>query len=795
MKKVILAVLLAVLFKPVFAIDPFIITDIRVEGLERLDTGTVFNYLPLKVGDEVNDEEISLSIKELFRTGFFRDIAMQQEGTTLVVKVTERPSIARITIQGNRKLKTEALELGLEQAGMVQGRIFNTAQMERVEKEIKNTYLTLGRYSATVDYSVEELDDNRVNVTIDINEGRVARIKKINIIGAKAIRVKDLKDEMLLKEKRGWRLFSRQDQYSKQKLEADLESIRSYYLNRGYHEFELVSSSVDISSNKQTIFISIAVDEGERFTFGETSIEGVDEEQEAALQALVKIQPGKTFSRKVVNQTRSAIIDWFAGDGYAFVEVEPTFETDQDTKAVNTVFSVVINQRVYVRRIEISGNLFTRDEVIRRELRQFEGALYSAVSVRRSRNRLRRMGIFDSVQIETPAVPGTSDQVDLKVIVSELDTGSLLLSAGYSDEDGALLGLEFEQRNLLGTGKDLSLEFKDSEAVDTAIIRYNNPYHTKDGVSRGFHLTTQEIDAAETDSAEYLQNTDSAGVNYKIPISETNSVNVGASYEKIELKATTGTPEKFREEIKDAPESDSLVLNAGLSRDTRDDFFFPTRGSTASVSMDLSVPGSEVEYYKIYLSGSYYHPLSESITIKGRMSLGYGDGFGDTDRYGLPFYKHFFAGGARSVRGYDARSLGPRVTTTTTNTMNTEDMADDTTVTRTRPEGGDVRILTHVEVLFPAFGSANTKDKRLGLFVDGGQVFGKQDDEQKDAAHKKKYGDYGSIDLGQMRYSAGVFFQWFSALGPISISYAHPLNDESEDDLEELQLSIGTVFR
>ena len=794
MKKVILAVLLAVLFKPVFAIDPFIITDIRVEGLERLDTGTVFNYLPLKVGDEVNDEEISLSIKELFRTGFFRDIAMQQEGTTLVVKVTERPSIARITIQGNRKLKTEALELGLEQAGMVQGRIFNTAQMERVEKEIKNTYLTLGRYSATVDYSVEELDDNRVNVTIDINEGRVARIKKINIIGAKAIRVKDLKDEMLLKEKRGWRLFSRQDQYSKQKLEADLESIRSYYLNRGYHEFELVSSSVDISSNKQTIFISIAVDEGERFTFGETSIEGVDEEQEAALQALVKIQPGKTFSRKVVNQTRSAIIDWFAGDGYAFVEVEPTFETDQDTKAVNTVFSVMINQRVYVRRIEISGNLFTRDEVIRRELRQFEGALYSAVSVRRSRSRLRRMGIFDSVQIETPAVPGTSDQVDLKVIVSELDTGSLLLSAGYSDEDGALLGLEFEQRNLLGTGKDLSLEFKDSEAVDTAIIRYNNPYHTKDGVSRGFHLTTQEIDAAETDSAEYLQNTDSAGVNYKIPISETNSVNVGASYEKIELKATTGTPEKFREEIKDAPESDSLVLNAGLSRDTRDDFFFPTRGSTASVSMDLSVPGSEVEYYKIYLSGSYYHPLSESITIKGRMSLGYGDGFGDTDRYGLPFFKHFFAGGARSVRGYDARSLGPRIATTATPAA-TEANPNPTPITRTRPEGGDVRILTHVEVLFPAFGSANTKDKRLGLFVDGGQVFGKQNDEQKDADHKKKYGDYGSIDLGQMRYSAGVFFQWFSALGPISISYAHPLNDESEDDLEELQLSIGTVFR
>ncbi|MCY3769786.1 MAG: outer membrane protein assembly factor BamA [Gammaproteobacteria bacterium] len=785
MKKAILAVFLMALFKPVFAIDPFIIADIRVEGLERLDTGTVFNYLPLKVGDEANDEEISLSIKELFRTGFFRDISLQQEGTTLVVQVTERPSIASITIQGNRKLKTEVLETGLEQAGIVQGRIFNVAQMKQVEKEIKDTYLSLGRYSATVDYSVDELDDNRVNLTIDINEGRVARIKKINIIGTKAVRVKDLKDEMLLKEKRGWRVFSRQDQYSKQKLEADLESIRSYYQNRGYHEFELVSSSVDISQNKQSIFISITVDEGERFTFGEVSIEGVDEEQEAALRPRIKIKPGKSFSRKVVNQTRAAITDWFSGDGYAFVEVEPTFETDQDTKVVHTVFSVVINQRVYVRRIDITGNLYTRDEVIRRELRQFEGAWYSAAAVRRSRDRLRRMGIFSSVEIETPAVPGTSDQVDLKVVVSELDTGSLLLSAGYSDEDGALLGVEFEQRNLLGTGKDLSLEFKDSDAVDTAVIRYNNPYHTIDGVSRGFHLTTREIDASETDSAEYLQNTDSVGVNYKVPIAETNSVNFGASYEKIELKATTGTPDDYVKEINEQAESDSVVLSAGLSRDTRDDFFFPTRGATASASMDLSVPGSELEYYKIYLSGSYYHPLSESITLKGNLSLGYGDGFGDSDKFGLPFHKHFFAGGARSVRGYDARSLGPTVETTVNRTTGTN--ASNVACTQTdpcssviaRPSGGDARILTHVEVLFPAFGSANTKDKRLGLFVDGGQVY--EHDE--------------TIDLGDMRYSTGLFFHWFSALGPLSISYAHPLNDKSGDDLEELQLSIGTVFR
>ena len=759
-KNFLLLVLFLVLCQPVHAIEPFTITDIRVEGLERLDAGTVYNYLPLKVGDEVDDEEARISLKELFRTGFFKDVSFSRDGTTLVVTVVERPSIASITLRGNQNLKDEEIQQGLDQAGLVQGRILNNADLDRFEQELKATYLSLGRYSATVESEVEQLERNRVAITININEGRVARIKKINIIGAEQLSVDDLKDEMELKEKRGWRPFSRRDQYSKQELEADLESIRSLYQNQGYHEFEIVSSNVEISQNKQNIFISIVVDEGDLYTFGDFSLEGVEGIE--SLRRLVSIETGEPFSLKTVNESASAVSDRFADDGYAFVEVRPVFETLEETKVVNTVFTVVPNQRVYVRRIDISGNLYTRDEVIRRELRQFEGSWYSASAVRRSKDRLNRLGFFESVQIETPKVPGTKDQVDMKVVVKERDTGSILLSAGYSDEDGALIGIEFEQRNLLGTGKDLAISYNDSDAANTAEVSYTNPYHTENGVSRGFNFLSREVDSAQVNTAEYILNTLSLGVLYKIPIAETNTINLGLAAENIELEETPETPPEFQETIRNQPDSDNFVFTTGISRDSRDEFFFPTRGSTASATLELAVPGSDFEYYKINLQTTYYHPLSDFLTLKGGIGIGYGDGYGDTEVIGLPFFKNYFAGGPRTVRGYDSRSLGPRDSGPTP-----------------EPTGGDRRLLLNAEVLFPAFGTQGSTDKRVGVFLDGGQVWGQTED----------------VDLGDVRYSTGLFFKWFSPIGPFSISYAFPLNDEDGDDTEELQLSIGTVFQ
>lgn len=771
MKKITLLVLFLVWSQFAFAITPFTITDIRVEGLEKLEAGTVFNYLPLKVGDEVNDEETRLSIKELFKTGFFKEVSLGQDGTVLVVTVVERPSIASITFEGNNKLTDEVLQQGMEQVGMTVGRIFNSANLERVEQDIKNSYLSMGRYSATVAATIKEIEQNRVEITLNINEGRVARIKKINIIGAETVSVRRIRDEMQLKEKRGFRIFSRQDQYSKQQLEADIESIRSYYLNRGYREFEIVSSNVEISPNKQNIFIGIVINEGAVYTFGKTIIEGVEAEEAEQLQALIDIEPGQSFSRQAINQTRLALTDHFVDAGFAFAEVRSAFDTDETEKVVNTIFSIIPKHRVYVRRIDISGNVFTRDEVIRRELRQFEGSWYSASAIRRSKDRLNRLGLFASVQIETPPVVGTTDQVDMKVIVSERDTGSILVSAGYSDEDGVLLGIEFNQRNLLGTGRNLSVKLNDSDAVNTATIAYTNPYHTQDGISRGFTLSTRKVDSTEVNTAAYILDSGAVGVLYKIPIAETNTVNLGVSFEKLELEATSGTPGSFQTLINQYPTADNLVITTGLSKDTRDEFFFPTRGTTRSLSLETSLPGSDLEYYKLDLQGAYYLPVGKRLTIKGSFGLGYGDSYGNLNS--LPFFKNYFVGGTRSVRGYEARSLGPRESSTTNVDCNVKPQP-----ATCEPVGGSTRVLASVEALFPAFG-ADSNDKRLGLFVDSGMV----------------YDNTSGTDLGGLRYSAGAFFNWFSAIGPFSISYGIPLNDEAGDDTEDLQISIGTVFR
>ncbi|MGI9316395.1 MAG: outer membrane protein assembly factor BamA [bacterium] len=760
MKKSVFALLALLVSFPAFAVTPFEISDIRVEGLERLDAGTIFNYLPLKVGDEMNDEEAKLAIKALFDTGFFRNVQLGQDGTVLVVTVSERPSIASVTVTGNKEIETESLEQGLRQSELIEGRIFNRASLEVVEREIQQAYLSMGRYSTRVEASVEELERNRVAVEIKIDEGRVAKIKKINIIGAEQVSVKDLKDELNLIERKGWRLFTKRNQYSRQKLEADVEQIRSYYLDRGFHDFEVVSTNVDISPNKQNIFISIALEEGERYAFGDTKIEVAEEIE--GLEELVTIESGEPFSRKKVNETRAAIADKYSDEGYAFVEVRPAFETDRENLLVSTVFTIDPKQRVYVRKIEISGNTYTRDEVIRREMRQFEGSWYSAASVRRSRTRLNRLGFFETVTIETPSVPGTSDQVDLRVVVVERDTGSIQLSAGYSDSDGALIGANYQQRNVLGTGREISIDINTSDAAEEISFNYVNPYYTADGISRGINLSQRKVDSSEVDTAEYILDTTSAGLKYKIPIAETNSLNLGIAYERLELEATDETPPEFLPIIEENPDSDDFVLTLGVSKDTRNDFFFPTSGGVVSLGTEVTVPGSDFEYYKINLQGAYYVPLGSLLTFKAGAGLGYGDGYGDDSEAGLPFFKNYFAGGSKSVRGYNGRSLGPKDSGATP-----------------EPTGGDRRVLVNTEFLLPAYGEGASKDKRLGVFVDGGQVWGTGED----------------VELDDMRYSAGVVFNWFSPVGPFALSYGEPLNEEEGDDIENFQISFGTVFR
>lgn len=856
MKKLILAplaLLLLLWFKAAVAIEPFVITDIRVEGLERLEAGTVFNYLPLKVGDELNDEEARLSIKELFGTGFFKSVELEQDGTVLVVVVVERPSISELTISGNRALDTDALNEGLEQAGLVQGRIFNSASLDRVEQEIKNTYLSLGRYSATVDSEVEALERNRVAIKLKINEGRIATIKNINILGAKTVPVRTLKDEMSLSDKRGWNLFTRRDQYSKQKLEADIESIRSYYLDRGYHDFEIVSRSVEISPNKQNIFISISIDEGAQYVFGDTVFEiatpsevaegalsdevdtateadtaaaagtatataadtttadeteaadgaiptedesvrdftttPIPADEVAALKRLVTIEPGTPFSRKAVTASRNAIAAKYSDEGYAFVNVRPIYETDRDAGVVKTVFAIEPKQRVYVRKVEITGNLYTRDQVIRRELRQFEGAWYSAEAVKLSKDRLQRTGYFSSVSIETPPVPGTTDQVDMKVVVNETNTGSVSFSVGYSEEDGAAFGVGFKQRNLFGTGRELEVDVGTNDSTESLTLKFVNPFHTPDGVSRALHLSSRRTDTDKVNTAKYKVDTTRGGVDYNIPIAENNSLDLGISVEDLQLHSAT--PPQLQAVIADKPDGINLVAKVGVSRDTLDSFFFPTRGNRRSLSLEFSAPGSEYEYYKVSFDNTYFIPLGERYTFKGSLNIGFGGGYGDfsksyltsrtvtvagvsrreefQDR--LPFFKHYFAGGSNSVRGFDGRSLGP---------LENVGGGD--------PLGGDQRLLVNAELLFPPFGGSEAgHDKRFGVFIDGGMVFGEGytiDGEEFPT----------SIDPGELRYSAGLTFNWISPIGPFAMSYAQPLNEEDGDDTESFQITVGSVF-
>ena len=872
-----LAALLLLTTMPARAIEPFIITDIRVEGAERLEAGTVFNYLPLKVGDELTDEEARLSIKELFATGFFRDVELEQDGTTLVVKVVERPSISEIKITGNKALDDAAIKQGLEQAGLVEGRILSAASLDRVSQEIENTYLSLGRYSAYVETEVEELERNRVKITLKISEGRVATIKRIAIIGAEPARLKILREQMSLSDKRGWRPFTRRNQYSKQKLEADLEAIRSYYLDRGFYKFELVTNTVEISANKQDIFLFITVDEGGRYVFGKSAFELVGAREEEievdldSLDSLLTVVPGDSFSRKTVQADRAAIAARFADAGYAFVEVRPVYEPDDDAGIVTAVFAIEPKQRVYVRKIEITGNVFTRDQVVRRELRQFEGAWYSAAAVRRSRDRLRRLGYFSNVAIETPPVVGATDQVDMQVVVSESSTGSIAFSLGYSDTDGALYGLDYAQRNLLGTGRELQLDFESSQTTDSLELLYTNPYHTEDGVSRSIVLSQRRVDTDEADSAEYIVNAESGGLRYKIPIAENNSLNLGFNLEDFSLDNTSNTPREFNSVIEHTDSGINLLGSIGVSQDTRNDFFFPTRGSSRSLLVDFSVPGSEFEYYKISANFTNYLPVSDFITIKTSLGLGYGDSYGGKDeftinkevegeltqsviykagddgvvadrsdcvdpddckvvgdeimdadgnltyetvpaqviasetfRFGLPFYRRYHAGGSSSVRGHDGRSLGPL----SSGLVGTADcyvtkLRDETDKLERRGRpfctapiadanretvGGDKRVLVNFEILFPPFGSEAGNDKRMGLFVDGGMVFGDGFDYDGNRID-------GDIDLSEMRYSVGFLFDWLSPIGPFSMSYAKTLNEESGDDTQSFQITVGSVFR
>lgn len=742
-----------------YAIEPFEVKDIKVEGLQRVPAGTVYNDLPIKIGDEVNDEVARDAIKVLFGTGQFEDVVLDRDGSTLIVKVKENPSVADIELLGVDKLDKDKTLEQFRNLGLSKGLVFNPSTLDRVVQELKSQYFSIGKYSAEVETNVKPLDNNRVNVQIKVREGKTAKIKRINLVGNKAFSEDELKDEFKLSTKRRLLLFSPNDEYSRQQLQADLESLRNFYQDKGYLNFKIESTQVTISPNKEDIFVTVNIKEGDRYTVSDFAVKGKLPVPEAELVKLVTIKPGEVFSQRDVSESRKAVADRLGDDGYAFANVNSIPRINEEDKTVSLDLVVDPGRRVYVRRINITGNHVTHDEVIRREMRQLEGGWYSTEKVQRSKTRLDRTGYFSEVSIETPPVPGSPDQVDVNVHVKERSTGSILIGVGYSDADGPLVQGQIAQTNLFGTGRELNLTADNSQVTKRIQLNYLNPYWTINGISRGFTLFQRKVDAAQADTAAYVTDTLGAGMDFGFPLSEYTSFNLGAQFERVDLKSTLDTPDEFLTIIQDSPRNNILKATGSFSHDTRDSKLFPSTGSIQHLSWEISTPPSDLEYYKVTVRNDTYLKPADFLIIKASAEVGYGDGYGSDDA--LPFFENFFAGGANTVRGYDARSLGPRD-------------AGDT------PEalGGDRRVLGNLELQVPLPGEAG-QDKRVSVFVDGGQV----------------YGPGSSLDLNEVRYSAGVAFSWFSPLGPLAISYAWPLNEEPGDSIQHFQFTLGRFFQ
>lgn len=743
----------------VHAIEPFVVEDIEVEGLQRVSAGTVYNYLPVKVGDEVNDDIAREAIKVLFGTGLFEDVALRSEGTTLIVSVKESPTIANVELVGLDELDEDATREQLRNLDLGKGRVFSPSVLDKVVQELKNQYFTIGKYAAEIESEVTPLDNNRVNITIKVREGKTAKIKRINLVGNESFSEEDLKDEFKLSTKRRLLFFSPNDEYSRQQLQADLETLRSFYQDKGYLNFEIKSTQVTISPDKEDIFVTVNIDEGEQYTVSDFTVKGRLIVPEEELVKIVTIEPGEVYSQRAVSESRDAIEERLGDDGYAFANVNSIPTVDEENNTVSLDLVVDPGRRVYVRRINITGNRITRDEVIRREMRQLEGAWYSTEKVQRSKTRLDRTGHFSQVSVDTETVPDSPDQVDVNVNVKERSTGSVLLGIGYSDADGILLQGQLTQSNLFGTGRELSLIADNSAVTERVQLRYLNPYWTINGISRGFTVFRREIDAAEADTAAYVTDTLGAGVDFGFPLSEFTNINIGGQVERVDLKGTTDTPPEFQDFIDDSPQNDVFKLTGNFSHDTRDSRLFPSEGGLQRLSWEVSTPPSDLEYYKLTARNDSYYPIAEFLIAKASVEIGYGDGYGgDGD---LPFFENFFAGGANTVRGYDARSLGPRDSGDTPEAL-----------------GGDRRVLGNIELMVPLPGDAG-QDKRISLFVDGGQVYGQGED----------------LDFGELRYSAGIAFSWFSPLGPLAFSIAEPLNDKAGDDVQRFQFTLGRFFQ
>jgi outer membrane protein insertion porin family len=754
-----LAVLIPLLYATTAAaIEPFVVKDIRVEGIQRTEAGTVFSYLPVKVGEKLDEEHATAAIHALFATGFFKDVSLAEEQGVLIVSVRERPAIGSVEINGVKDFPKDQLAESLKNIGLAEGRIFDRSSLEKAVQELKRQYVARGKYSVTVNANITDLERNRIKISFDVEEGEASTIKQINIIGSNAYSESDLRDMMKLDTSNWMSWFSKSDQYSKQKLTADLETIRSHYLDSGYLEFTLDSTQVSITSDKQDIYITINLTEGAKYKISDVKYSGPESILlHDEMRKLGTVKPGDTFSRRDLTATSTKIGDRLGNDGYAFANVNAVPELDKEKHTVAFTFMVDPGYRVYVRHVNVAGNNKSRDEVLRREFRQIEGGWFDATKIKKSKQRVDRLDYFSEVNVETPAVAGTNDQLDVNLAVKEKSTGDFSIGAGISSGEGLVLTTAITERNLFGTGNYLSTQVNTSKVNTVYSVSYTNPYYSDEGVSRGFDVYRRDVNSASTAISQYTSSTLGGGVRYGVPINDDEMVRYGLATEQTKLGLTTVSPQRFVDYVNTfGYTTKDLMGTLGWSRDNRDSAIHTTEGMMQNASIEIALPVADLKYYKLTYQQQWFHPVVRDVTLMLNGEAGIGSGYGGLP---LPFFKNFYAGGPGSVRGFEPMSLGPR-------DINNNAL------------GGTKRIIGNAELLFPMPGMAKEQSVRLSLFTDAGAVYGQ--------------GDLpGSSGL---RYSAGGAFTWISPVGPLKISYGKALNPKPDDRLQKIQFTLGNIF-
>ncbi|MDP0589806.1 MAG: outer membrane protein assembly factor BamA [Candidatus Endonucleobacter bathymodioli] len=755
-------------------VQAFIISNIRVEGLQRVSMGTVYSALPIEIGTDVDSAAIAASVKALFRTGYFKDIDVGRDEQVLVITVVERPSISDIAIKGNKAIKTEDLISGLSKAGLAEGEIFQQATLDSIKLELERQYVGQGRYGVIITADVKAQPKNRVQLSINIKEGSVAKISHINVVGNTVFSLQDLLDLFELKESSWYGFFSSSDKYSREKLSGDLERLRSHYLDRGYINFDISSTQVAISADKGNIYITVSIDEGEQYKISDVRLTGdlIIPEDEA--KGLLLVKEGQVFSRKDVTATEELMSSRLGNEGYTFASVAGIPKANIENKTVSLTFFVDPGRRAYVRRINFSGNVRTDDEVLRREMRQLEGASANTEKIEISKTRLERLGYFREVRIETLPVAGTSDQLDLHYAVEEQPSGSITASVGYSQSDGLLLGGSISQSNFMGTGNKVSLGLNKSDISQLYSFSFTDPYYTVDGVSRGFGAYYRSTDYKDSDISNYSADAWGTDIRFSYPLSETQSINFSLGVEGTKISTGTYTTTVITDYLK--KEGDNFTnykASLGWSESELNKGLLPTRGFAQSVSLQAAVPGSSITFFKMIYRGQYFQPLTETLTARFSTRLGYGAAYGTTSD--MPFFENFYSGGFGSIRGYKDNTLGPKAK---------ENKVDGSWSSI----GGNAVAEGSVEILFALPFIKDQRSLRTSVFLDFGNVF--------DTFAGNRGGNYEGAKLrfDEIRYSAGVGLTWVTPLGPLTFSLAQALNEKNRDETQIFQFSLGAPF-